>query len=208
MSYLQNLSLFWLLILGIVIVPGMDMLFVLSNSLARGRRAGMAAVAGIVAAGAVHTAWGALAAALLFALPQAVFTAMLAAGGLYLGWVGLTLARSALTVGEGDTGLATRAAFRQGAITAMLNPKAYLFVGSVFPQFVRPEYGPIWRQALVVALLVAATQFAVYGGVAAAAGRIRRWLIASPGATIWTGRIIGALFLAIAAITIAGAFLR
>jgi len=209
MSYAQSLILLWLLILGIVLVPGMDMLLVLSNALARGWRAGMAAVGGIMTAGAGHTLWGVLSVAVLLRLPPAIFTAMLLAGALYLGWIGLDLMRSAITVAEGDdTALAARSAFRQGAVTAVLNPKAYVFVASVYPQFVRPEFGPLWWQASVILALVATTQFGIYGGVALAAGRIRRWLVTSPGATILAGRATGAIFLAAAGLTLVAGLRR
>ena len=43
MTYAENLWLFFLLLFGIIIVPGMDMLFVLTNALTRGRPAGLSA---------------------------------------------------------------------------------------------------------------------------------------------------------------------
>ena len=46
MTYSENLWLYFTLLFGIIIVPCMDMLFVLANSLTSGRRAGMAATAG------------------------------------------------------------------------------------------------------------------------------------------------------------------
>jgi threonine/homoserine/homoserine lactone efflux protein len=39
LSYSQNLWLFFVLLFGIIVVPGMDMLFVLTNALTGGRRA-------------------------------------------------------------------------------------------------------------------------------------------------------------------------
>src|SRR5690606_4834192 len=65
MTYGENLWLFFTLLFGIIIVPGMDMIFVLANSLSRGRPAGMAATAGIMAGGAVHSLYGALGVGLL-----------------------------------------------------------------------------------------------------------------------------------------------
>ena len=53
MTYAENLWLFFLLLFGIIIVPGMDMLFVLANALTRGRAAGLSATAGIMIGGAV-----------------------------------------------------------------------------------------------------------------------------------------------------------
>ncbi len=201
MTYLQSLGIFWVLIFGIIVIPGMDMLLVLSNTMARGLKSGFAALSGIIAGGAVHTIWGLLSVALILRLPPMLIPVMLTAGALYLAWIGWTLLNSAITVGE-DAPDPSRRAFRQGLVTCLLNPKAWVFVVSVFPQFVRPEFGPLWQQGVIAGLLVALTQLAVYGGIALAAGRVRRWMIRSPKATIWTGRITGAAFLIAAALTL------
>ena len=92
-------------------------------------------------------------------------------------------------------------AFRQGLVTCLLNPKAYLFVLAAFPQFMRPEYGPIWSQAIVMGLMTVAMQFLIYGGLALVAGRGRDALVGHPEATIWIGRGAGALFVMAALFT-------
>ena len=55
MNYTENLWLFFVLLFGIIAVPGMDMLFVLANALTGGSNRGLAATAGIMLGGAVHT---------------------------------------------------------------------------------------------------------------------------------------------------------
>ena len=72
-------------------------------------------------------------------------------------------------------------AFRRGMLTNLLNPKAYVFMLAVFPQFVRPEWGPIWMQAVVLGAIIIATQLAVYSPIALAAARARHWLAAGRG---------------------------
>ena len=69
-----------------------------------------------------------------------------------------------LGFGLGGLGL-----FRQGALTSLMNPKAYLFMLAVFPQFLRPESGPLWRQALVMLLEVEKTLVEGAGAVGLAA---------------------------------------
>ena len=59
MTYTQNLWIFFILLFGIIIVPGMDMFFVMANSLIGGRSRGMAATAGIMVGGIFHTIFGA-----------------------------------------------------------------------------------------------------------------------------------------------------
>ncbi len=51
MTYAQNIWLYFVLLAGIIIVPGMDMFFVIANSLTGGRRRGLMATAGIMLGG-------------------------------------------------------------------------------------------------------------------------------------------------------------
>ena len=203
MSYAENLWLFFALLFGIIVVPGMDMLFVIANALTGGRRAGLSATAGITLGGAVHTLFGAVGVGILFKLAPWLLTLMLFVGAAYMAWIGVTLARSAVTVGAVGAAASRSlwAAFRQGAVTCLLNPKAYLFVLSVYPQFLRPQYGPLWSQALAMGAMTALTQLGVYGGLALAAGKSRDFLVSAPRATIFAGRAAGMIFIAVAALT-------
>jgi threonine/homoserine/homoserine lactone efflux protein len=203
MTYLENLWLFLTLLIGIVIVPGMDMLFVLANAITGGRRMGLAATSGVMAGGAVHTLFGAVGVGVLSSLAPSLLTAMLFVGAAYMAWIGLTMLRHSLTIGAiGAATTRTRwVAFRQGAVTCLLNPKAYVFVMAVYPQFIRPQYGAVWSQALVMGILTALTQLAVYGGLALAAGQSRDFLVSSRWATVFAGRTAGLLFIAVAALT-------
>jgi threonine/homoserine/homoserine lactone efflux protein len=95
---MDHLWLFALFVIGIVVVPGMDMAFVLASSLVDGRRAGFAAVAGLVAGGAVHVAMGALGVGLLLQVMPAAFNVLLVCGALYVAWMGVGLWRSPATL--------------------------------------------------------------------------------------------------------------
>lgn len=200
MAYSESLWLYAALVFGIIVVPGMDMLYVLTNALTGGRPAGMSATGGIMLGGVFHTLFGVTGIALILKTAPTLFSAMLLAGGLYMAWIGVSLLRSSITV---DTlGRMRRrslpTAFRQGFVTSVLNPKAYLFVIAVMPQVVRPEFGPLWRQALAIGFVTVTMQLAVYGGLAFAAGQSRDFLTSRPNWTIAIGRIAGGLFIAAA----------
>jgi threonine/homoserine/homoserine lactone efflux protein len=204
MGYTENLWLYFILLFGIIIVPGMDMLFVLANSLTGGRNAGLAATGGIMFGGAVHSANGAIGIGLLTHFMPWLFNPLLFAGAAYMAWIGITLMRSSITVGA-DQPAGTRSAwraFRQGAVTCLINPKAYLFMLAVYPQFLKPVYGPLWSQAVVMGIMTVATQFAVYGALAVTAGRSRDLLIANPEATALAGRAAGLLLAAVSVFTL------
>jgi threonine/homoserine/homoserine lactone efflux protein len=203
MTYSDALWIYLVLVFGIIVVPGMDMLFVLANALTGGRRAGLAATGGIMAGGVVHTIFGATAVGVLTRVAPGVLSALALVGAAYMAWIGITLMRTSITV-DAVGGANTRSqwvAFRQGLVTCLLNPKAYLFTFAVFPQFIRPEYGPVWSQALVIGAITVAMQLTIYGGLALAAGKSRDFLMASPQITIWIGRGAGLLFLLVAVFT-------
>jgi len=203
MTYGENLWLFFTLLFGIIIVPGMDMIFVLANSLSRGRAAGLAATAGIIAGGVVHSLYGALGVGLLARFMPVLFTPLLIAGSLYMAWIGITLIRSSIVIkGVGPADAEDHwQAFRRGAITCLMNPKAYLFMLAIYPQFLRPEFGPLAPQAVVMGLMTAATQLGVYGGLALAAGLARETIVGNDRLTIWIGRGAGALLVAVSLVT-------
>jgi threonine/homoserine/homoserine lactone efflux protein len=203
MTYAQALGIFFILLAGIIIVPGMDMIFVLANALTGGRKAGLTATFGIMTGGAFHTAFGAFAVVGLSRLIPSLYAPMLLAGSAYMIWIGLSLMRSSITVNRLEA-LASRrlsTIFSQAVITCVLNPKAWLFVLAVYPQFIKPAFGPLWAQALVIGVMVAAMQFAVYGGLGLMASRGRNAMFGNPTLTIWTGRIAGLLLVATALFT-------
>ncbi|MBB6483116.1 LysE family translocator [Rhizobium lusitanum] len=204
MGYAENLWLFFLLLLGIIIVPGMDMLFVLANSLTGGSNRGLAATGGIMLGGAVHSLNGAVGIGLLMHFVPVLFNPLLVIGGAYMAFIGYTLMRSSITVGgEGPAGSRSAwKAFRQGAVTCLINPKAYLFIFAVYPQFLKPDYGPMWIQAVIMGAMTIATQFAVYGALAVTAGRSRELLVANPRVTAFAGRAAGLLLVAVSAFTV------
>lgn len=205
MTYAQNVWLYSALLFGIIIVPGMDMFFVIANSLAAGRWRGFAATAGIMLGGICHTLFGTIGVSAILAASPHLLSMILVAGAGYMMWIGYSLIKSSITVegiGSATSG-SSAVAFRQGLFTCLLNPKAYLFVVAVYPQFMRPEYGPIWHQALVMGSLTFLMQFVIYGGLGLAAAGSRAFLVGRPAITILIGRSAGVMFIAAAMLTLA-----
>lgn len=203
MNHVEQLWLFFALVFGIMVLPGLDMAFVLGSTLAGGRRRGFAALAGVVAGGVCHVVMTALGISVLLKWIPGAFNALLLAGALYIAWIGLSLMHSdaAPTMRPDAPRRSHAATFRQGMLTCLLNPKAYLFMLAIFPQFLRPEHGPIAMQALVLWLIIALNQLCVYGGLALIADRARAWLQGKPTAGMLATRCVGALLIAAAMFT-------
>ena len=201
---MDPLWLFALFVFGIVIVPGMDMAFVLSSALVDGRRAGLAAVGGTVAGGMVHVVMSSVGIGLLLQVFPAAFNAMLFAGALYVGYMGWMLWRHPATLGEVREGVrrSLGQTFTRALVTCLLNPKAYVFMLAVFPQFIRPDRGPVLEQAVVLGAIIAVTQALVYGAVALGASGLRAGLGRSQARQELLARGVAVLLMGTAAWTL------
>ena len=210
MTEFTHLWLYFLMVFGSIVLPGMDMAFVLASALSGGRKAGAFAVAGLVVGGVCHTVSGALGIGLLFKLVPSLVDAMLIVGALYIAWIGLSLLRVKRDATAGSETAPAMAApslwatFRQATLTCLLNPKAYLFMFAIFPQFLRAEYGSIWIQAVALGVITSATQIAVYGSLAFAAGSTGGWLAQRPEASVWIARLAGGMLIVGAVVTAFG----
>lgn len=205
MDHGNHLWLFFTLVFGIIALPGMDMAFVLSNALAGGRKSGLFAVAGIVVGGMCHVLAASLGVAWLISTVPGLMQVMLLAGAAYLAWIGWNVwhSHTAMVDVQQVAASAPPKVFRQAMVTCLLNPKAYLFMLAVFPQFLHPDDGGLLLQSTVLGGIIALTQMGIYGTLALAAAKSRQWLIDSPGALSLAGRAIGAMLMLGAVITAA-----
>lgn len=210
MTHYTQLWLFFVLVFGIMALPGLNMAFVFGNTLAGGRLRGMAALAGIITGDTCLVIMTVLGISVLIKLIPGAFDVLLIAGAAYLAWIGWSLMRSEAGFGppSGTPAGNYTDTFRQGMLTSLLNPKAYLFLLAVFPQFLRPAYGPIWMQAVLMWAIIALTAVCVYGSVALMADGARHWLQDKPAANVMAMRCVGGLLIAAALLTCAESLLR
>jgi threonine/homoserine/homoserine lactone efflux protein len=147
----------------LVITPGPDMAMVTKNALRPGRRGALLTTLGIVSAILVHTTAAAFGLAVLLRTEASVFTAIKLCGAAYLLYLGVQALWSSVRSGEQEmetsreTEGAPRArsglaAYRQGLLSALLNPKLLVFFATFLPQFVEPGR-PALPQMLVLGLL-------------------------------------------------------
>jgi threonine/homoserine/homoserine lactone efflux protein len=163
--------------LALIVVPGPAVTYVVTQSLDKGRSAGLVSALGIACGGLVHVTAAAVGLSALIASSANAFTVVKLVGAAYL--IALGLLRLA---GRGESSddavpAAPRRLFWQGAVVNVLNPKTALFFLAFLPQFVDPARGPVAPQAAVLgaAFVVLATfSDSTYAVVAAAlADRVR-----------------------------------
>jgi RhtB (resistance to homoserine/threonine) family protein len=128
----------WLLNL----TPGPDVLYIVTNALKSGVRAGMVAALGIVSGCFVHVFAAAIGVSALLATSAAAFTVLKWVGAAYLLWMGVRLLFSRATplnLAQGDHEVDLWRVYRRGFLTNVLNPKVALFFLAFVPQFIAPD---------------------------------------------------------------------
>jgi threonine/homoserine/homoserine lactone efflux protein len=121
------------------LTPGPDTVYILGRSIAQGRRAGVASALGICVGSIFHTGAAALGLSAFLATSAWAFTAVKLAGAAYLIFLGvraLVQRRQNAPVPAEFKANTAAAAFRQGVLTNVLNPKVALFFLAFLPQFI------------------------------------------------------------------------
>lgn len=183
--------------LALNLTPGADMMFCLGQGLRSGRRAAVAASAGISAGSMVHVALAGLGLGAAISAMPGLFDVIRWVGVAYL----LYLAWGALRSGPVTADMPAvpaRRAFRSGFLVNLTNPKVILFVLAFVPQFVKPEAGPVLAQFLIFGLILAAGGFFINGLVGIFAGQAGQRLTGSPLFARWLGRVSAGIFAGLA----------
>ncbi|MBY0506417.1 MAG: LysE family translocator [Bryobacteraceae bacterium] len=135
----------------LAITPGPGLLYVLTRSLAGGRREGILSSLGTWVGGFAHVLAAAFGLSALLATSALAYQLVKYAGAAYLVYLGIQMMRGAGDEPAVDaTGPVDQHAFRQGIVTEVLNPKTALFFLSFIPQFVSPSAGPTLPQFLLL----------------------------------------------------------
>ena len=200
----HDLALFAAAALLVNLTPGPDMLFVIGNSAARGRRAGVLAALGVGAGCMLHIAMAAVGLSALLAASETAFTLVKWAGAAYLVWTGLSMLRPPAPRGRASprAAVATRSSrvFWQGALTNALNPKVALFFLAFLPQFIEPGASNQGWAFVALGLLFNAGGTLVNVLVALLTGGLHRRFEdgnRAARAGMWLKRAAGALFVGI-----------
>lgn len=166
------LAAFLIASLVLAVTPGPAVFYIVTRTLAQGRRAGLASVAG-VALGNLGNAFAAsLGLAALFAVSSVAFTIVKYFGAAYLVYLGVmalhTNGNGSATATVAPVGAGLRTIFRDGLVVALLNPKTTIFFAAFLPQFMRPDASAALQSMLLGSLFVAIAASTDIGYVLAA----------------------------------------
>ena len=183
----------WLLNL----TPGPDVLYIVTNALRSGVRAGMVAALGIVSGCFVHVFAAAIGVSALLATSATAFTVLKWIGAAYLLWMGVRLLRSVpaplvLQPASGEVPLWR--VYRRGFLTNVLNPKVALFFLAFVPQFIAPGTPDKVTAFLLLGLLFNLNSLPINFGYAWLAGWAAGRVSAVQRTMHWMDRAAGAMF--------------
>jgi len=187
------------LVAGVLLnlTPGPDTVYILGRSVAQGREAGVASALGICLGSIFHTCAAALGLSAILATSALAFAAIKLLGGGYLIFLGIKMLldrRKQLSLPSNFRRRTTMAAFRQGILTNVLNPKVALFFLAFLPQFIEPA-----SNMKVAAFLALGLTFVTTGTIwclvlAWFAAVFSERLRANEAVGQWLNRTAGALF--------------
>ena len=188
----------WLLNL----TPGPDVLYIVSNALRSGTRAGIVAGLGITAGCFVHIVAAAVGMGALLAASATAFTVLKWVGAAYLLWMGVRMLLARPSRGEGGLAAAPtveakplRKVFLGGFWTNVLNPKVAIFFLAFVPQFIAPGTDNKALAFVLLGVLFNLNAIPVNTGWAVAAGWMARRAGAIQRGMHWLDRAAGALFI-------------
>lgn len=148
----------------LLLIPGPAVLYIVNRSVSDGRRAGLAAVAGLTLGNLVHALAAAVGLSAVLATSATAFNTVKWLGAGYLVYVGVrTLMRTPPAIDPDQPGVSARRSFTQGVVVNVLNPKVALFFLSFLPQFIRPDDGHSSLQALTLGLVFVVIGFCTDG---------------------------------------------
>ena len=191
--------LFVLAYIVLVLVPGPDMAYMLTRTVAQGRRAGSMAALGINVGAYVHLTAAVTGLSALLLASAAAFTAVKWVGATYLIYLGIKalLSREAMTslTASEITGRSLHAVFRQGFRSNVLNPKVAIFYVALLPQFIDVEAGHATGQLILLGATGNMIAIILNLGLIAAAAGVASRLRRNEKVALWLRRAMGIIFI-------------
>lgn len=178
MFELSALLLFMTAALGLLVIPGPAVTFIVARTVEHGRFAGIISILGITLASLVHISFAALGLSSLLVASAMAFLVVKYLGAAYLIYLGIQALRAEPQVQDPQAPAQAKPwrIFRQGFVVNLLNPKAALFFFAFLPQFVSPEQGSVTLQIYLLGFIFLGLAFLSDGFYVMIAGAARNFL--------------------------------
>jgi threonine/homoserine/homoserine lactone efflux protein len=181
------------------LTPGPDVIFILSRSVANGKKAGLYAVFGVIAGSYIHLAAAVLGLSAIIATSALAFTVIKILGAMYLLYLGASILFSKTRPidfqSRGMQNNSNLSIFWQGFLSDVLNPKVALFYISILPQFIDPHANNYTVQLLILGVTLNTIGFLISLVWVHSASSLTQTLRESAKISYWLNKSLGGLFL-------------
>jgi threonine/homoserine/homoserine lactone efflux protein len=178
--------------LAMQLAPGPDMALVIGRGIGQGRQVAIWTAIGTTAgAGVIQIPLVTFGVASLVEASPVLFTVIRLVGAVYLIWLGaraLWRAGSQAMQPQQASNTTALAAFRDGMISNLTNPKPLMFMLAFLPQFVDPAHGSVTTQLLILSATQKLTGTLVMVSCALVSGSLGGWLSGHPRVVAWQER--------------------
>jgi len=191
------------------VAPGPSNAFLMAQTFANGRTAGMQSAFGFALGGVVHTFFAVIGLSAILKASPAAYSAVQYAGAAYLCYLGFMMIKSTLkntttvtqTQSEDKPQVSTAKKSNvmfQAMMTEVLNPKVALFFIAFIPQFVDPSLSSATFQLAFFGLLYPIFAFPIDCTYIYFGDKIAQFFRQHPNSQLWIDRVTGIIFIALA----------
>lgn len=182
---INDILLFGLASLIMVLSPGPNMVYLISRSLSQGKKAGVISLFGVMCGFLFHILMVSFGLTAIFLAVPYAFTIIKFLGVGYLLYLAFSTLKSKNEIFDTKAHLEADKPlklFNIGLLTNVLNPKMAIFYISFFPQFIKPEYGSILGQSFQLGIIQIVISFTINLIIVLLASKMASWFQKKP---IW-----------------------
>ncbi|WP_417289900.1 LysE family translocator [Corallibacter sp.] len=164
---------------ALAISPGPDNIYVLIQSVAHGKKYGLATVAGLISGCIIHTTLLAFGVSAIIKQSESLFFAIKLLGALYLVYLAYQVYKSDGSLEVSDDNVpkkTTTQLFKQGFIMNVLNPKVTIFFLAFFPGFLFSNTLSTVIQFYVLGFLFMGVSLLIFSAIAILSGHISSYI--------------------------------
>jgi len=180
--------------------PGPDNIFVLTQSMVKGAKAGVIITLGLCSGLIFHTSAVALGVAVIFQTSLFAFNILKIVGAGYLLYLAYMAFKDAskTTLHVDQKPLSLWAMYRRGVFMNVTNPKVSIFFLAFLPQFTNPQNGFVTLQIFALGAIFMACALVVFSIIAFLSSKIGVWFTQTKNGEKILNRLAGTVFAALA----------
>jgi len=183
-----------------IIAPGPDIIFLITQSIRHGPKAGLFTALGLASGNLIHTSAAAFGISVIFQSSEFAFTALKYLGVSYLLYLTYQIITQENSIDSHQLDSTEKgiAFFARGFLMNVLNPKVALFFLAFLPQFVSTGSTIIWVEMLCYGILFSLLVVVIFGNIGLLAGKLYERAPVNLFTRKYVRLVIGAIFISLA----------